>query len=48
MRTTKLAQNRVDNNMTSVAYPGILFRGVQQIKLRTEDRKNGDLGMVAS
>ena len=28
----------------SVAYPGILFRGGQQIQLRTEDRENGDLG----
>ena len=27
-----------------VAYPEILFGGVQQIKLRTEDRGNGDLG----
>ena len=30
-----------------VAYPGILFGGVQQIQLRTEDRENGDLGAVA-
>jgi len=29
---------------TAVAYPGILFGGVQQIQLRTEDRENGDLG----
>ena len=28
----------------SVAYPGILFEGVQQIQLRTEDGDNGDLG----
>ena len=28
----------------AVAYPGILFGGVQQIQLRTEDRENGDLG----
>ena len=28
----------------TVAYPGILFRGVQQIQLRTEDREKGDLG----
>jgi len=27
-----------------VAYPGILFGGVQQIQLRTGDRQNGDLG----
>ena len=27
----------------AVAYPGILFGGVQQIRLRTEDRENGDL-----
>ena len=32
----------------SVACPGILFGGVQQIQLRTEDRENGDLGAVAS
>ena len=33
----------------AVAYQGILFRGggVQQIQLRTEDRENGDLGVVA-
>jgi len=33
----------------SVAYPGILFGGggVQQIRLRTEDRENGNLGAVA-
>ena len=31
----------------SVAYPGILFGGVQQIQLRTEDRENGDLGEIA-
>ena len=31
-----------------MAYPGILFEGgVQQIQLRTEDRENGDLGVVA-
>jgi len=33
--------------MLTVAYPGILFGGAQQIKLRTEDRENGDLGAVA-
>ena len=27
-----------------MAYPGILFGGVQQIQLRTKDRENGDLG----
>ena len=32
--------------MDAVAYPGIFFRGVQQIQLRTEDRENGDLGAV--
>jgi len=34
----------------SVAYPGILFGwggGVQQIQLRTEDKENGDQGVVA-
>jgi hypothetical protein len=31
----------------TVAYPGILFGGVQQIELRTEGRENGDLGAVA-
>ena len=30
-----------------VAYPGIFFEGVQQIQLRTEERENGDLGVVA-
>jgi hypothetical protein len=32
-----------------VAYTGILFEsgGVQQIQLKTEDRKNGDMGAVA-
>ena len=31
-----------------MAYPGILLGGgVQQIQLRTEDIKNGDLGAVA-
>jgi len=30
-----------------VAYPGILFRGVQQIQLRMDDRENRDLGAVA-
>ena len=31
-----------------VAFPGILFGGgVQQIQMRTEDRENGDLGVVA-
>ena len=32
-----------------VGYPGILFGGggCQQIQLRTEDRENGDLGVVA-
>jgi hypothetical protein len=33
--------------LQAVAYPGILFGGVQQIQLRTEDRENGDLGAVA-
>ena len=35
------------SSLYSVAYPGILFRGVKQIQLRTEDRENGDLGAVA-
>jgi hypothetical protein len=30
----------------SVAYPGIFFGVVQQIKLRIEGRENGDLGAV--
>jgi hypothetical protein len=30
-----------------VAYPGILFGGVQQLQLRTKGRENGDLGAVA-
>jgi len=33
--------------LSAVAYPGILFGGVQQIQLRTEDRENRDLGAVA-
>jgi hypothetical protein len=43
--------------LTPVAYPGIffgvrvtpgnIFVGVQQIQLRTEDRKNEDLGALA-
>ena len=36
-----------DSTVFAVAYPGILFGGVQQIQLRTEDRENGDLGVVA-
>jgi len=31
----------------AVAYPEILFGGVQQIQLRTEDRENRDLEAVA-
>jgi len=31
----------------TVAYPRILFGGVQQIQLRTEDRENRDLEAVA-
>jgi len=31
----------------AMAYPGILFGGVQQIQLRTEDSENGDLAAVA-
>jgi len=33
----------------AVAYPGILSGGggVQPVQLRTEDRENGDLGVVA-
>ena len=30
--------------MTSVAYPGIFFGGVQQIQLRTEDRGQREQG----
>jgi len=30
-----------------LAYPELLFGGVQQIQLRTEDGENGDLGTVA-
>jgi len=30
-----------------VAFPGILFRGVQQIQVSIEDRENGDLGAAA-
>ena len=32
--------------VSAVAYPGIVFVGVQQIQLRSEDRENGDLGSV--
>jgi len=37
------------NQNVPVAYPGILFGGggVQQIQLRTEERENRDLGVVA-
>ena len=31
----------------ALAYPGIFFGGVQQIQLRTEDKEDGDLGVVA-
>jgi hypothetical protein len=31
-------------SLFSLAYPGILFGGVQQIPLREEGRENGDLG----
>jgi hypothetical protein len=31
----------------TVVYPGIVFRGVQQIQLRREGRQNGDLGAAA-
>ena len=37
----------LDGHLQTVAYTGILFRGVQQIQLWTEDRENGDLGAVA-
>jgi len=36
-------------HVVAVAYPGIFFEGgggVQQIRLRTEDRENWDLGAV--
>jgi hypothetical protein len=33
--------------LLSVAYPGILFGGVQQILLSTEGRENGEWGAVA-
>jgi hypothetical protein len=39
--------NFIQLTLAPVAYPGILFGGVQQIQLRTEDRENGDLGAVA-
>jgi len=32
----------------SVAYPAVLFGGVQQIQLRTEDIEKGDLGGSSS
>jgi len=38
----------VSSVVNSVAYPGIFWGGgVQQIQLRTEDREDGDLGVVA-
>jgi len=37
----------VNDTCSTVAYPGILFGGVQQIQLRTEDRENRDLQAVA-
>jgi hypothetical protein len=37
----------LEDLLRAVAYPGIFFGGVQQIQLRTEDRENGDLGVVA-
>jgi hypothetical protein len=43
---TKLFFHKM-NTVIPVAYPGIFFRGVQQIQLRTEDRENGDLGAAA-
>jgi len=33
--------------VNAMAYPGILFRGFQQIQLRTEGIEKGDLGVVA-
>ena len=30
-----------------MAYPEILFEGVEQIRLRTKDGENGDLGAIA-
>ena len=36
------------DHVHAVVYTGIFFGGgVQQIQLRTEDRKNGNLGAVA-
>ena len=48
LRHFKKERSVFENKVSSVAYPGILFGGggVQQIQLRTGDRKNGDLGAV--
>ena len=43
VKSTYFGQDEV----RAVVYPGILFGGVQQIQLRTEDRENRDLGAVA-
>jgi len=46
MQAIKLRMNNAKLRH-SVAYPGNLKGGVQQIQLRTKDRENGDLGVVA-
>ena len=44
-RTTKgLVSSNFVQCESAVAYPGILFGGLQQIEMRTEDGENGDLG----
>ena len=46
-RDVKMNHNNENMSRMPVAYPGILFVGVQQIQLRTEDGGNGHLGAVA-
>ena len=40
-------EDSVALSIKPVAYTGISSGGLQQIQLRTEDRENGDLGVVA-
>jgi len=47
LRTTLFLPFHIFVYIDTVAYPGIFFGGVQQIQLRTEDREDGDLRVVA-
>jgi len=44
---TRVSEIALRSLLLPVAYPGILFWGVQLTQLRTEDRENGELGVVA-